>query len=56
MVVDQSHWGRLRVSGAHALQFMHQQTSADFLSLRPGQGCITVLPCPGATVEAGFWT
>ena len=42
VLADLSHWGRLRVSGRDALQFLHQQSSADFLSLQPGQGCMTV--------------
>ena len=42
LLADLSHWGRLRISGRDALQFLHQQSSADFLSLQPGSGCTTV--------------
>ena len=50
VLADLSNWGRLRVSGRDALQFLHQQSSADFLSLQPGQGCMTVCVCCSHTV------
>jgi glycine cleavage system aminomethyltransferase T len=42
VVVDRSHWGRLRISGDDRLRFLHGQSTADFLSLQPGTGCRTV--------------
>lgn len=35
---DGSDWGLLHVSGADCLQFLHNQTTNDIKSLRPGQG------------------
>ncbi|MEM9803808.1 MAG: folate-binding protein [Cyanobacteria bacterium P01_D01_bin.56] len=40
--VDRSHWGRIRVTGADRLRFLHNQTTNDFEQLSPGQGCDTV--------------
>ncbi len=40
--IDRSHWGRIQVSGADRLRFLHNQTTNDFESLAPGQGCETV--------------
>ena len=42
VLVDRSHWGRLRVSGADRLKFLHGQSTAHFLGLQPGQGMDTV--------------
>ncbi|WIA22427.1 hypothetical protein OEZ85_004730 [Tetradesmus obliquus] len=42
-LVDRSHWGRLRVSGGDRLSLLHNQSTADFKQLKPGQGCDTVL-------------
>lgn len=42
VVVDRSHWGRLRICGDDRLKFLHGQSTADFLSLQPGSGCRTV--------------
>lgn len=42
VLVDRSHWGRLRVSGADRLKFLHGQSTAHFLGLQPGQGVDTV--------------
>ena len=39
---DRSHWGRLRVSGADRLRFLHNQTTNQIELLQPGQGCDTV--------------
>lgn len=46
-LADLTHgWGRLRVTGRDALSFLHQQSTADFKALQPGQGCRTVrIPC-----------
>ncbi|GBF97366.1 hypothetical protein Rsub_11013 [Raphidocelis subcapitata] len=42
-LVDRSHWGRIRVAGDDRLSFLHNQSTNDFRSMRPGQGCDTVL-------------
>lgn len=44
VVVDRSHWGRLRLGGEDRLSFLHGQSTADVAALRPGTGCDTVRP------------
>ncbi|MDB9525472.1 folate-binding protein [Oscillatoria sp. CS-180] len=39
---DRSHWGRIRVSDADRLQFLHNQTTNQMQLLQSGQGCDTV--------------
>ncbi len=39
---DRSHWGRIEVSDEDRLQFLHNQSTNDFMALSPGQGCDTV--------------
>ncbi|MBW4520591.1 MAG: folate-binding protein [Scytolyngbya sp. HA4215-MV1] len=39
---DRTHWGRIRVTDADRLSFLHNQSSNDFKILKPGQGCDTV--------------
>jgi folate-binding protein YgfZ len=39
---DRSHWGRIEVSDTDRLRFLHNQSTNDFMSLKPGQGCDTV--------------
>lgn len=41
-LVDRSHWGRVQVAGDDRLRFLHNQSTNDFQSLKPGQGCDTV--------------
>ena len=41
-VCDRTHWGRIQVSDAERLRFLHNQSTNDFQSLKPGQGCDTV--------------
>ncbi|KAK1374288.1 Glycine cleavage T-protein aminomethyltransferase [Heracleum sosnowskyi] len=48
VVVDLSHYGRIRVSGEDRAHFLHNQSTADFDSLREGQGCDTVFVTPTA--------
>lgn len=57
VVVDLSHFGRIRVSGDDRVQFMHNQSTADFHSLKEGQGCDTVFVTPTArTIDlANVW-
>jgi tRNA-modifying protein YgfZ len=42
-VCDRSFWGRIRVSDDDCLRFLHNQSTNDFQSLKPGQGCETVM-------------
>jgi hypothetical protein len=39
---DRSHWGRIQVSDRDRLTFLHNQSTNDLNSLKPGQGCDTV--------------
>lgn len=39
---DRSHWGRLEVSDDDRIRFLHNQSTNNFESLKPGQGCDTV--------------
>ncbi|MGB3493295.1 MAG: hypothetical protein WBA57_11240 [Elainellaceae cyanobacterium] len=39
---DCSHWGRIEVSDGDRLRFLHNQSTNDFMTLQPGQGCDTV--------------
>jgi tRNA-modifying protein YgfZ len=42
-VCDRSIWGRIQVSDSDRLRFLHNQSTNDFQSLKPGQGCDTVM-------------
>lgn len=42
-VYDRSHWGRIRVSDDDRLRFLHNQSTNNLQSLKPGQGCDTVM-------------
>lgn len=42
-VCDRTFWGRIRVTDADRLRFLHNQSTNDFQSLKPGQGCDTVM-------------
>ncbi|KAJ0254615.1 putative transferase [Hirschfeldia incana] len=48
VVVDLSHFGRIRVSGDDRVHFLHNQTTANFECLNEGQGCDTVFVTPTA--------
>jgi tRNA-modifying protein YgfZ len=39
---DRTHWGRIQVRGDDRLRFLHNQSTNDFQSLKPGEGCDTV--------------
>ncbi len=39
---DRSHWGRIQVSGADRMRYLHNQSTNDFYALKPGDGCDTV--------------
>ncbi len=43
VVSDRSHWGLIRISNDDRLRFLHNQSTNDFESLKPGQGCDTVM-------------
>ncbi|WP_414541767.1 YgfZ/GcvT domain-containing protein [Nostoc sp. CCY0012] len=42
-VCDRSFWGRIRVSDVDRIRFLHNQSTNDFQSRKPGQGCDTVM-------------
>ncbi|XP_065869943.1 putative transferase At1g60990, chloroplastic [Euphorbia lathyris] len=48
VVLDLSHFGRIRVSGDDRIQFLHNQTTANFECLHDGQGCDTAFVTPTA--------
>lgn len=39
---DRSHWGRIQISNSDQLNFLHNQSTNDFKTLLPGQGCDTI--------------
>ncbi|MGL5075173.1 MAG: YgfZ/GcvT domain-containing protein, partial [Waterburya sp.] len=41
-ICDRSHWGLIKITGADRLRYLHNQSTNDFESLKPGQGCDTV--------------
>lgn len=41
-VGDRSHWGRIQLTDADRLTFLHNQTTNDFNRLKPGEGCDTL--------------
>ncbi|MEM1425039.1 MAG: folate-binding protein [Cyanobacteria bacterium P01_H01_bin.130] len=43
VVVDRSHWTRLQFTGADRLDFLHNQTTQNFKTRQPGQGCFTTI-------------
>lgn len=51
VVVDRSHWGRLRIAGKDRLDLLHNQSTAAFKDLKPGTGCDTVSVPPGCAGE-----
>ncbi|KAF5732130.1 Glycine cleavage T-protein family isoform 1 [Tripterygium wilfordii] len=48
VVVDLSHFGRIRVSGDDRVHFLHNQSTSNFECLKDGQGCETVFVTPTA--------
>lgn len=48
VVVDLSHYGRIRVSGEDRIPFLHNQSTANFEALSEGGGCDTVFVTPTA--------
>ncbi len=41
-LADLSHWGLLKIADNDRLRFLHNQSTNDFQTLKPGQGCDTV--------------
>jgi tRNA-modifying protein YgfZ len=51
-ICDRSHWGRIRMTGADRIRFLHNQTTNDFNRLTPGEGCDTVfVTSTGRTID-----
>jgi tRNA-modifying protein YgfZ len=51
-IIDRTPWGRIQVSGGDRTRFLHNQTTNDFNSLKPGQGCDTVfVTSTGRTID-----
>lgn len=42
VLVDRSHWGRLRFAGEGRLEFLNSQSTQALTGLQPGQGATTV--------------
>ncbi len=52
VVVDRTHWGRIMVGGEDRLRFLHNQSTADFITLTTGMGCATVfVNSTGRTID-----
>lgn len=52
VVFDRSHWGRIRLTGADRVRFLHNQTTNNIQQLAPGQGCNTVfVTSTGRTID-----
>ena len=51
-VFDRSHWGRIRLTGADRVRFLHNQTTNNIEQLSPGQGCHSVfVTSTGRTID-----
>eukprot|EP00798_Chlamydomonas_sp_ICE-L_P022248 gene22248-29318_t len=48
VLVDRSHWGRVRIVGKDRLDFLHNQSTNTFKDRKPGTGCDTVFVTPTA--------
>jgi len=52
VVFDRSYWGRIRLTGADRVRFLHNQTTNNIQQLAPGQGCNTVfVTSTGRTID-----
>jgi tRNA-modifying protein YgfZ len=52
LVFDRSHWGRIRLSGADRVRFLHNQTTHNIEQLSAGQGCYSVfVTSTGRTID-----
>ena len=50
LLLDRSAWGRLRIQGSAALDYLHSQSTQDLKALKPGQGADTVFVTPTAGI------
>lgn len=51
-VIDRSHWSRILVGDKERLRFLHNQSTADFLASKPGDGLETVfVNATGRTID-----
>lgn len=51
-VFDRSHWGRIRLTGADRVRFLHNQTTNNIEGLSAGEGCYTVfVTSTGRTID-----
>lgn len=51
-VFDRSHWGRIRLTGADRVRFLHNQTTNNIEGLSAGKGCYTVfVTSTGRTID-----
>ena len=50
VIYDSSPLGRLRLTGATRVDFLHRMSTNDMNSLKPGQGAATVLTTPNARI------
>ncbi len=49
---DRSHWGRIRLTGADRVRFLHNQTTNNIERLATGEGCYTVfVTSTGRTID-----
>ena len=49
---DRSHWGRIRLTGADRVRFLHNQTTNDIEQLSANEGCHTVfVTSTGRTID-----
>ena len=49
---DRSSWGRIRLTGADRVRFLHNQTTNDIAGLSAGEGCYTVfVTSTGRTID-----
>ncbi len=52
LVFDRSHWGRIRLTGADRVRFLHNQTTHNIEQLSAGQGCNSVfVTSTGRTID-----
>lgn len=51
-IFDRSHWGRIRLTGADRVRFLHNQTTNNIEGLPAGEGCYTVfVTSTGRTID-----
>ncbi len=51
-IFDRSHWGRIRLTGADRVRFLHNQTTNNIQQISAGSGCRTVfVTSTGRTID-----